>query len=109
MIELEACNIAAEMLRTAGFGLRYPSMKSEAAYYGWPGHLGVIRVAAHRARRAELNGVPILSSVTFNHRNFKTDAAGVVLIPRDYVIRVVGAAIGQYFLTATGAIRARKI
>lgn len=108
MIEFEACTLAGEMLRCAGFEHRYTSMKSEATYYGWPGRSAVIRVACHRASRSELNGVPILATITFNARNFKTDAAGVVLVPRSYAIRLIEQAVGKYMLTTSGVVKARR-
>lgn len=107
MIELEACNVAAEMLLAVGFEHRYTSMKSEAAYYGWPGRNFVLRVAAHKAHRHELHGLPIAATITFNPRNFKTDLAGWPVMPREHVLRCVATAIGNYMLVSAGAMRAR--
>lgn len=107
MLDFEACAIAGEMLRNAGFEHRKTSMRSEAVYYGWPGRHQVIRVARHKAGQSELNGVPVMASVVFNERNFKPDAAGVRSISRGYIIREVGAAIGQYMLASSGTVRAR--
>lgn len=44
----EAIEIAARMIKAAGFVLRYASMQSEACYYGWPGRTGMLRIAAHK-------------------------------------------------------------
>lgn len=107
MLELEACAVAGDLLRTAGFEHRHTSLKSEAAYYGWPGRHPVLRVACHKAHRHELNGEPVIATITFNVRNFKVDAAGLTVISRGYVIRDVARAIGQYMLASSGAIRSR--
>lgn len=107
MIDLEACALAGELLRAAGFEHRHTSLKSEAAYYGWPERHQVIRVACHRAHRSELNGIPIIATITFNVRNFKLDRAGVSQIGREYLVNVVANAIGRYMLVSSGALQAR--
>lgn len=43
-----ACEIAANLVKVAGFELHYISMKSEARYYRFPGYDGLLRIAAHK-------------------------------------------------------------
>ena len=105
MIDLEACAIAGEMLRAAGFERRHTSMKSEATYYGLPDRDEVIRVAAHRSRRHERTEAPCVATITFNAKNFQNEVTGIVLISRAFVIRTVAAAIGNYMLRCAGVIR----
>ncbi len=107
MLDLEACAIAGKMLVQCGFEHRYTSMKSEASYYGWPGKAPVIRVACHKAHRHELHGVPVIATITFNTKNFKQQKTGIVQIPKNHVVRTVAEGIGKYFLSSSGALRAR--
>lgn len=65
MTDLEACNSAAVMLKAVGFEHRYTSLKSEAAYYGWPGCDEVIRVAGHRFRGQEYGLKEVICCMTF--------------------------------------------
>lgn len=102
MLDLEACALAGEMLRGVGFEHRYTSFVSEAAYYGWPGKFQVIRVACHKAHRTELNGVPVIATITFNEKNFLHGK-----IPKQKVIKQISEAIGKYLLVSSGVVRAR--
>jgi hypothetical protein len=106
MIELDACRLAALMVCRAGFERRYTSMQSEAVYYSWPGRIYALRIAAHKTRRNEYFGVPVVAHVTFNFRNFKLDRTGVSQISKTYVVNAVASAIGRYHLITTGCIRA---
>lgn len=108
MIELEACAVAGEMVKSAGFEHRKTSIQSEATYYGWPGRNPVLRIACHKAGSRELDGVPIIATVTFNPRNFKADTSGLPVISRAYVIRAVASAIGNYMLASSDTVRARS-
>jgi hypothetical protein len=83
----------AALLKSAGFALRYVSMKSEACYYAWPGRNEVIRIATHRfgknhGRPRDINGQIVVAKITL---------CGTHLMKPG---QIVAAAIGQYFLAA---------
>jgi len=70
---LEACALAAELVKKANFALVYRSMKSEACYYAAPGRHGVLRIASHskRSRNEMMKDGPTIVSLTFPEANLK--------------------------------------
>lgn len=105
---LNACALAGELLKGAGFEHRWTSMQSEAVYYGWPGRDQLLRVAAHRHRREERrgNGGRTVAKVTFSPEHFRERRSGLCVLSRPRLLRPVEAAIGRYFLVSAGMIRA---
>jgi hypothetical protein len=102
MIDLEACALAGELLKGAGFERRYTSMKSEACYYALPGRSDVIRVAAHRVSRSERWQAPIAVTLTFNRANFEQKKTGLFEISKAKMLERLAIAIGHYMLRTAG-------
>lgn len=91
VIELEACNLAADMIKAAGFEFRYASFRSEACYYGWPERTTLLRIAAHSHDKG-VNGLgKIVSRLTLNSQSIKFKSP-------DTMERIIALAIGHYFL-----------
>ena len=101
--QLFLMNEAVGLVKQAGFVLNYSSLKSEACYYQYPGHEGVLRIATHRYGGKSLDyGVtsPVLSCLTFSkNMNPKT---------MDGFITSVALAIGRYFIAGASVSRWRK-
>lgn len=91
---IELCNAAQELVKRCGFELRYASSRSEACYYGWPGHRGVIRVAAHKHRGPWIGLPPVVTTLTFRSDN----GHGQCKITPQKFYNEVARAIGMYFL-----------
>lgn len=98
----EMADRAAEMLKTAGFELRYVSMKSEACYYSWPGRDEVIRIATHRQNGPPriVNNYKMVAKLTFSGTNLIR--RGDTAVREDKLRTMVAVAIGTYFLRAAG-------
>jgi hypothetical protein len=94
---LEVCNEAAELLKSAGFVLTTTSMRSEATYYKWPGHPGVIRIATHKFSGGMIGLDHVLACLTFPPYKF-ADKPDHIIINPDKVRTMVAMAIGYYFL-----------
>jgi hypothetical protein len=93
----------AALLKSAGFALRYVSMKSEACYYAWPGRNEVIRIATHRfgknhGRPRDINGQIVVAKITLCGTHLMKP--GQMNMAESKVRMIVAAAIGQYFLAA---------
>lgn len=94
---LEACDVAATLLKRAGFELRNPSRTTEACYYALPGRDKLLRVAAHSTRRSPAGFANrVVARLTF---------AGTHVAPGDFMRlhpdkleQMVEAAIGRYML-----------
>lgn len=93
---LDACDLAAAMLRAAGYEVAHVSLRSEATYYRLPGRAGVIRVAAHRHEKPPIGLDPVLAKITFSPHKFSgPDHIGI----REEAMRGrVYTAIGQHFV-----------
>jgi hypothetical protein len=102
MIDLEACRVAGEILKAAGFELRYTSMKSEACYYGWPGRPDVLRVAAHRHGHEDRWQMPVAATLTFNAANFRERKSGIPHLSRTHLMERLATAVGKYMLRTAG-------
>ena len=90
------CNIAAGLLKQAGFEFRYCSLKSEACYYGWPGHTELLRIGGHRhtgPRRGKSTNV--VSKLTFRADAPDGTSMKISLVKVEVQ---VAQAIGFYFM-----------
>lgn len=90
-----------ELLRRAGFERRYTSMKSEACYYGWPGHDEVIRVAAHRFGKnhgnpRDINGQRVVGKLMLCGTHLLR--SGTMALSPEKMETMVAMQIGRYFL-----------
>jgi hypothetical protein len=101
----QACRLAGEIALRAGFTLRHVSLKSEARYYGLEGRQGLLRIAAHAGRGAEIEGEAILARLTFTYESPRAAQRRTLLLTRDQLETQTAAAIGR-FMIASGEITA---
>jgi hypothetical protein len=95
---LEACAVAAEYVRAAGFTLVWTSSCSESCYYNFPGRIGTLRIATHRKGGAEGRDGPTIVSVTFPEGS--ANQSGVMRVKPAHVENHTANAIGLYLIRA---------
>ena len=95
MTPLEACTIAADLVKRAGFELCWSSRSSEARYYIAPGRFGTLRIAMHAKGGKSLRGQdgPTIVSITFPEANSRG-------FTRTAVENHTANAIGLYLIRA---------
>lgn len=101
--QLDACTRAADLLKAAGFELRYISMKAESCYYGWPGKPWTIRVAGHRHNGPRGSGPTdtVIAKITISAAMTHYQG-GINAVPDSRLVALVATAIGVYFLRCGG-------
>jgi hypothetical protein len=100
MSPLEACAMAAEMVKTAGFEFRYASLKSEAVYYAHRGRWGVLRIATHGkgGKNEWAKDGPTLVSITFPEGGKHRD--GTLHLTTLYIENAAANAVGLFLIRA---------
>lgn len=106
---LEACMHAAEIVKAAGFELRYTSRQSEACYYALPGRHALLRIATHGQKCPPIGlAGDVVAKITFNANG--CDEIGKVDVFKEHLDHKIEMAIGRYVIRsserATGLLRA---
>lgn len=106
VVPLEACAMAATMVKQAGFSLVWTSMKSEATYYAFSGRHGVLRIATHSkgGKNEWSKDGPTLVSITFPDGGRHRD--GMLHLTTLYVENAAANAVGLFLIRAKAAISA---
>lgn len=97
---IEAIELAASLLKHAGFVLAFPSLKSEACYYTYPGRIGLIRIAAHKHNKTHRNyswgQKKLITKITF--RTSKGNRDGITPFNANSLFTHIQVPIGKFFL-----------
>ncbi len=95
--EADCLTVAAQMLKAAGFYHYQTSLRSEAAYYKFPGRSEVLRLSSHpRNKGKTLYGLNVVAScLTINFRG------GTTALRATDIENRVAMAIGYFFLRST--------
>ncbi len=103
---LEACDLAADLLRRAGFVFDHAAMNgSTSTYYKYPGRIGFLRVSTHRtakkATRTRHFSQVNVASVTFSHKAIFAD--GTLIMKESTIEAEVCSAIGRFLIVSEAA------
>jgi hypothetical protein len=93
---LELCARAGEILKRVGFVHHQTSLKTEAAYYKWPGRRELLRIAAHSRKKPCFGLDPVAAKITFSGNCL--DPPGNIRMANGVFERMLAGAIGRYFL-----------
>ena len=109
---LEACAIAAQWVRSAGFECRYVSRRSEASYYAIPGDDRLIRIASHQGGPQSNSAVglitgKVVAKITLSPNGAQAPA-GALKISHDKIREIAARAIGTYMLAPKFVARQKE-